>query len=55
MQISQVKQEELAMLINGLRAVWYQTTAEQQAQEKLLKQLEGELSQRFGLVLREHS
>jgi hypothetical protein len=53
MQISRVKKEELAMLISGLRAVWFPTEVEQQAQAKLLAQLEGELSQRYGLMLRE--
>jgi hypothetical protein len=53
MQISSVKKEELALLINGLRAVWYQSGEEQKQQARLLKQLEGELQTRFGLVLRE--
>ena len=51
MQIQHVTKEELALLINGLRSV---IVYDQEAlQRKLLKQLENELSQRFGLVLLE--
>jgi len=51
MQISSVKKEELMLLINGLRSTHVMDQAELQA--RLLKQLEQELSQRFGLVLKE--
>jgi len=51
MQIQSVKKEELMLLINGLRSTWVSDQAELHA--RLLKQLEAELSQRFGLVLKE--
>jgi hypothetical protein len=51
MQISQVKQEELAVLIAGLRAVWITDEEQAKVHAKLLKQLENELSQRFGMML----
>ena len=53
MQISQVKKEELGMLIAGLRSVWFQTEREQAAQARLLAQLEQELLQRYGMKLDE--
>lgn len=51
MQISSVKKEELMLLINGLRSTIVMD--QQELQARLLKQLEDELSQRFGLVLKE--
>jgi len=53
MQISSVKQEELALLISGLRALWVPDENQRKVHERLLKQMEQELSQRFGLVLKE--
>ena len=53
MQISSVKQEELALLISGLRALWIPDEDRRKIHERLLKQMEQELSQRFGLVLKE--
>lgn len=51
MQISQVKQEELALLIAGLRAI--HISEQEPLRAKLQAQLEQELSQRFALVLKE--
>jgi hypothetical protein len=53
MQISSVKKEELALLISGLRALWIPDEVQRKAHERLQKQLEQELSTRFGLTLRE--
>ncbi len=51
MQISSVKKEELGLLIHGLRAIYVADHAE--LRDRLLEQLEQELSTRFGMVLRE--
>ena len=53
MQMSKVTQIELALLIRGLRSFISLNESEAAAQEKLLKQLESELSQRYGMTLRE--
>lgn len=49
MQIQSVKKEELMLLIHGLRAVHVSDSEETRA--KLQKQLEQELSTRYGMVL----
>jgi hypothetical protein len=49
MQIKQIKEEELGLLITGLRAVHIPTLADLQAQ--LLIQLERELLTRYGKKL----
>ena len=51
MQIGSVKKEELTLLINGLRSTHVMDQVQLQA--RLLKQLEQELSTRFGMVLKE--
>lgn len=51
MQITTATKEELGLLIKGLRSFLLMNEKESAQQEKLLKQLENELSQRFGLVL----
>lgn len=51
MQISQIKKQELALLITGLRAV--HVSDQEELRAKLQAQLERELSQRYGLVLNE--
>ena len=51
MQIQTATKEELGLLIHGLRSAI--VIDQQKLQEKLLKQLEAELSQRYGLVLKE--
>lgn len=51
MQIQTATKEELALLINGLRSMIVMD--QQVLQEKLLKQLESELSRRYGMVLKE--
>jgi hypothetical protein len=50
-QIQSVKKEELALLINGLRSTIVMD--QQDLQARLLKRLEAELLQRFGLTLKE--
>lgn len=49
MQIKQIKEEELGLLITGLRAIHISTLANLQAQ--LLTQLERELLTRYGKKL----
>jgi hypothetical protein len=51
MQISSVKKDELALLIHGLRAIHVHDQVD--LQKRLLAQLENELSQRYGLVLKQ--
>lgn len=49
MQISQIKQVELALLITGLRAIHVSNSAKEK--RTLLIQLENEMSTRFGMMI----
>ena len=53
MQIQSAKQEELGLIIRGLRSFHIIDVRENDIKERLLKQMENELLQRYGLVLRE--
>ena len=47
MQISQAKKEELALIISGLRTLFYQNEKDEALRKRLLAQMENELAERY--------